>query len=288
MIKNNALRRFVISTLFLLVGILLYKYPENLVYKDDTDEELNVYLIDRNNYVAMVKVGCDSNGDYVRDVFNCLITDILPDGFDSYIPVGTKLLDYSIDGDLLKLNFSKEFNDVKKGNEEKLIEMIIYSFTNIDGINKIMIFVEGELLDNLPNNNKKLPIELDRSYGINKVIEINTISNSVSFNVYYLGKEDDYYYIPVTYVVNGNDDVVQMMIRKLKNNGINSSLLTHLTSNVDVLDYKVNDDSMDILFNKELENIMSDGILDEEVKYMLVMSLSDTFGIDGSNIEINY
>ena len=35
MIYNSSLRRFVIGTLFLFVGVLLYKYPDNLVYSDD-------------------------------------------------------------------------------------------------------------------------------------------------------------------------------------------------------------------------------------------------------------
>ena len=88
--------------------------------------------------------------------------------------------------------------------------------------------------------------------------------------------------------MNNDNDVIEMIVRKLKNNGINSSLLTHLTSNVDVVSYNINDGNMDVLFNKELESIMKDSLLEEEIKYMLVMSFADSFDIDVGNIKINF
>ena len=290
MIYNSSLRRFVIGTLFLFVGILLYKYPDNLVYSEDIEDSYvkEVYLGDKNNYVSLVNVSCSNNKDKVKEVFECISNGKFPSSFVSYIPDGTKLISYSIDGSLLKLNFSKEFYNVSLENEVKLIEMLVYSFTSIDGVDEIMLFVDGKLLNYLPNSNNVLPTILDRDYGINKVIDIDSISNTVSFNVYYLGKEDEYYYIPITYVMNNDNDVVEMIVRKLKNNGINSSLLTHLTSNVDVVSYDINGGNMDVLFNKELESIMKDSLLEEEIKYMLVMSFADSFDIDVSNIEIYF
>ena len=290
MIYNSSLRRFVIGTLFLFVGVLLYKYPDNLVYSDDSNDGYvkGVYLGDKNDYVSLVNVSCNNNKDKVMEVFECISNGKLPNGFVSYVPDGTKLISYSVDGSLLKLNFSKEFYNVSLDNEVKLIEMLVYSFTSIEGIDGLMLFVDGKLLNYLPNSNNVLPTILNRDYGINKVIDIDSISNTVSFNVYYLGKEDEYYYIPVTYVMNNDNDVIEMIVRKLKNNGINSSLLTHLTSNVDVVSYNINDGNMDVLFNKELESIMKDSLLEEEIKYMLVMSFADSFDIDVSNIKINF
>lgn len=290
MIYNSSLRRFVIGTLFLFVGVLLYKYPDNLVYSDDSNDGYvkGVYLGDKNDYVSLVNVSCSNNKDKVMEVFECISNGKLPNSFVSYVPDGTKLISYSVDGSLLKLNFSKEFYNVSLDNEVKLIEMLVYSFTSIEGIDGLMLFVDGKLLNYLPNSNNVLPTILNRDYGINKVIDIDSISNTVSFNVYYLGKEDEYYYIPITYVMNNDNDVIEMIVRKLKNNGINSSLLTHLTSNVDVVSYNINDGNMDVLFNKELESIMEDSLLEEEIKYMLVMSFSDSFDIDVSNIKINF
>lgn len=290
-IYNNSLRRFAIGTLFLIVAIMLYKFPDNLtnVSDESNNDFVKVYLGDKNNFVSLVNVECNDNIDKIKEVFECINNQEVPEGFFTYIPEGVKLINYTLDNNLLKLNFSKEFLNVELENENKLIEMIIYSFTNIKGIDKIMIFVENELLTRLPESKKKLPIILDRDYGINKVVDIDSLSNNVSFNVYYLGKNDNkYYYIPVTYVINNNDDVVEMIVRKLKSTGINSSLLTRLTSNVEIVGYNFNDGKMDILFNSELENIMKDSMLEEEINYMLVMSFADSLNINEENIAINF
>ena len=76
-----------------------------------------------------------------------------------------------------------------------MIESIIYSLTKLDGVEKIMIFVEGEKLDSLPNSKKALPIELTKSYGINKVYDVNNIFTMDVLNLYYYINIDDNYMI---------------------------------------------------------------------------------------------
>ena len=54
-----------------------------------------------------------------------------------------------------------------------MIEAIVYSLTSLDNIKYVSIYVEGSILNKLPNSNKKLPTILDRSIGINKEYNIN-------------------------------------------------------------------------------------------------------------------
>lgn len=281
MLKNSSFKRIVISSLVLFFTFCLYKFPKNTIYINEEDKisDKQLYLIDANNYVSLVNVSCKSYDDKVRDVFEGLVNpNCLPFGFKSYLNSNTRLLDYSINDKVLKLNFSNDFLEVQAGYEEKMLEMVIYSFVSIPDIESIMIFVEGEVLDKLPNN-KKLPILLDKSFGINKVIDLTTLNNNVSFNVYYLAKNKDYYYVPVTYVINKDDDVAQMIIKKLKSNRISSSLLTHIDDSIKMVDYKLEEDSMELVFNNDLKNIMFDGIMDEEVKYILTASFKDSFDV---------
>ena len=182
MIKKLSVRKVLISTLLLLVALILYSFPEELQQniEDEKYENINIYLIDSNNYVAMTSVLSKSNN--FDDKINALIdsltigNDNLPGGFSSVIPKNTKLLDYSLDKDLLKVNFSKELLNVSLKNEERMIQCIIYSLTTLDNVNKIMIFVEGDKLLELPNSHKRLDSYLDRSYGVNKVVDISKIS----------------------------------------------------------------------------------------------------------------
>lgn len=287
MLKNSTYRRVAITSLFLLVSLILYNYPEYEM--NDSIEENNeykeIYLGDKNNYVSLVKSSCVNEKSDVLSIYNALIKDeCIPNGFKSYIPNSTKIIDYSIKDGLLKINFSKEFLNVKENDERKLIEMLIYSFTMTDEVKSIMIFVDGKLLDKLPNSLERVPIVLDRSYGINKVVDITSFKEIESINVYYLNKDDEYYYVPVTYVLNADDNVVNMVIKKLKSNSLGSSLLTHLTNDVEVVDYDIEEEKLSILFNKELNSILFEGSLDEEIKYALVNSFVDTLGVNDVDI----
>ena len=120
----------------------------------------------------------NSNLDELKTIIDGLTigSSNIPKGFSPVIPKDTRLLDYDLIGGLLKINFSKELLNVTGDNEERMIQSIIYSLTSLEDVEKIMIFVEGNKLDKLPNSLKKLDLYLDRSYGINKVIDIDTFS----------------------------------------------------------------------------------------------------------------
>lgn len=290
MLKISFLKRITITSLFFLLALIIYNFPKELTVPTDSgDYKSKVYLIDDNEFVSLVNIDCNVNTDDVQGIFKSLTTvSCFPYGFTSYVPNNTKLLDYSIDNDLLKLNFNENLLDVKSGYEEKMLESLIYSFTSIEGINKIMIFINGEILQFFPKSVRLLPSILDRNFGINKVIDITTLNDSVSFNVYYLGKyEDNYYHVPVTYIVNNDGDVADMIIKRLKSNNISSSLLSHINYNVEMISYEINDEVMGITFDNDLKNVLFDGELSESIEYALVASFKDSFGVKDVNILFN-
>ena len=292
MIKKLSVRKVLISTLLLLVALILYSFPEELQQniEDEKYENINIYLIDSNNYVAMTSVLSKSNN--FDDKINALIdsltigNDNLPGGFSSVIPKNTKLLDYSLDKDLLKVNFSKELLNVSLKNEERMIQCIIYSLTTLDNVNKIMIFVEGDKLLELPNSHKRLDSYLDRSYGVNKVVDISKISGTQMVTVYYLG--NDNYYIPVSYITNDNDDKIEVIIENLRSNKINSShLSSHLDYQVELMNYDKIDDEFFLNFNDALLSSVYDGKLKEEVKYALSYSIYDTYNVENVIFQVD-
>jgi len=284
MIKKLSVRKILISSLLLLVALILYSFPEELQQniEDARYENINIYLIDSNKYVAMTSVLSSSNEfeDKLLAIIESLTigSENLPDGFYSVIPENTKLLDYSLDKGLLKVNFSKELLNISLENEERMIQCIIYSLTSLENVEKIMLFVEGNKLLELPNSHKRLDTYLDRSYGVNKVIDISKISGTQMVTVYYLGNDD--YYIPVSYVTNDNDDKIEIIIENLRSNKINSShLSSHLDYQVELMNYERIDDEFFLNFNNALLDSVYDGKLKEEVKYALSYSIYDTYDV---------
>ena len=169
MIKKFALNKIAVSTICLVLLSMFYFLPSHKNINITTNINKNkkesiVYLLDNDNYVSKVISYYDENS--IEDLIRNKI-DILTNGseelsdFKPLIPKNTKINSLKIDKDNLYIDFSKEIKMVNKYIEEKMIEAIVYSLTEVNGINNIYISVDGEKLDNYD-------YPLTRSYGINK------------------------------------------------------------------------------------------------------------------------
>ena len=167
-----------------------------------------------------------------------------------------------------------------------MIQSNIYYLTSLEDVDKIMIFIEGDRLDKLPNSSKRLDLYLDRSYGINKVIDINTFSGTQIVTVYYLGNNDSF--VPISYITNDDSERIEIIVKNLKSNRLNSSnLSSHLDYQVELMNYERIDDDFFINFNDSLLNSVYDGVLKEEVKYALSYSIFDSYDVENVVFQIN-
>lgn len=296
MLKRSAYKRIVVATLTLIILGLLYFFPDS---KEDNfeinqslsyiDVETNpIYLIDANAYVARTNI-LKTEKDPVniaKEILTSLIIgsekkDYIPEGFKAIIPETTKILEISLEDGLLKINFTKDILKINLENEEKMLEAIIYSMTEIESIKSIMIFVEGEKLTNLPNSNKVLPNTLDRSYGINKVYDITSFKDISSVTSYYLSKyKNDYYYVPVTKVSNDQKEKVEVIIEELKTAPINqTNLISFLATNAELTEYEILEDTIHLSFNNYVFDNFEEKTILEEVKYSIGLSIQDSYNV---------
>lgn len=298
MLRRMLYKKIMVATSILLVILMLYLIPSNknelnieqkleYIYPNEVD---TIYLLDNYDKISrtMISVNKQNEISKARDLVDGLTIngkkqDKLPNGFRGLLPVGTRIIDISLHDKILKLDFSKEFNNIKMEYEEKLIEALVYTLTDIDGIDKIEIFIEGVKLNKLPNSKKILPEYLDRSYGINKEYELTTLNDIDSYTIYYvMNYQDEVYYTPITkYVNNQGQDKVKIIIDELATNiTYESNLMSYLDSNIKLLDYEIVDKTIKLDFNEAiLSDITSSKIL-EEVKYTIGLSLCDEFDIE--------
>lgn len=296
MLKMFTYRKIAITTLLFFLALILYNYPENINYASVSGSDckkIDVYLIDKNNLVGLTKVNSTSTNsqDKIEDIISYLTIGSgleLPEGFNAIIPKNTKLLNYSLNDGLLKLDFSKELLNVTLDNEEELIESLIYSLTTLDEVDRIMIFVEGDVLLKLPNSHQRLDLYLNRDYGINKVVDLTTFSDVKSVTVYYLNKIDEYYYVPVTYITDNSDSKIDIIVNSLKSNKFNNSnLLSHLNYQVELMNYEADEEEFLLNFNDVLLESVYDGELKEEIKYALAYSIFDTYDVKNVVFQVN-
>mgnify|MGYP004529620621 FL=1 len=250
----------------------------------------SIYLLDKNDYVALTSITtCDCDIlDKSKDLLNGLIIDgaksaIIPNGFRSIIPTGTSILDVKLDNKVLTVNFSKELLDISSEYEEAMIESIVYTLTSIEGIDKVNIQVEGKELTKLPHSKKNIPTSLDKSYGINKVYDINNTKDIDSITLYYVNSyNDNKYYVPVTkYINNDSQDKIKVIIEQLSNSlTYESNLMSYLSDSAKLLDYEIDDKTIKLNFNNMiLSDISSNNIL-EEVVYTIGYSINEVVDVD--------
>ena len=294
MIKKSSIRRICVATLTLFILLIIYFFPSNdTVIKEHlsyiTKDEMPIFLVDNSDYVARTSIVKNSSEtiEQIKEIIEALTkntkkSSYIRDGFKPIIPEGTKILDLKLEENILTINFSKELLNVVHCDEQKMIEAIIYSLTEIKDIKKIKILVEGKPLTNLPNSNKKLPEYLDKSYGINKIYNLDSLKETTKTTIYYLSKNKDYYYyVPVTKVSNEKTERVEIIIKELKSTPIyHTNLISYLAASANMTSYEMLENAISLSFNNYLiANIKEEDIL-EEVKYSIALSIRDTYGIN--------
>ncbi len=299
MLKRMSIKKIMISSLAVLILLLLYLIPDNrkeIELSNDGIEYVydntysTIYLVDSDDYVARTTIAsCKCDGtDKAKDLIDGLIigggkSSIIPNGFRSIIPPGTTVKNVSLENKILVIDFSKELLDINKNEEEKMLEAIIYTLTSIDGIDKVIIKVEGEVLDKLPSGTN-VPTVLDRSYGINKNYDLVNTSNIVSYTVFYVNEyNNNKYYVPVTkYVNSSSEDYVKVIIKELSSSPIyETNLMSYLNASTQLNDYELIGNNLKLNFNKLLLNDLDEKNILEEVIYTISLSMDNIY----SNLE---
>ena len=298
MLKNMTIRRISTASILLLICLLFVLFPKDkdvinikgeIIEYTSNNKTLGIYMVNKDNYVAKTNVIINENDieKEIREILEYLIIDgkkedNVPNGFRSIIPSGTEIKSIKLKDGLLKINFSKEILEIDENLEEKMLESIVYSLTEIDGIDNILIYVEDDLLTVLPKSKINLPSVLNRNIGINKKYDINSTKNITKTTIYYVGKNNnDYYYVPVTKVSNDNKDKIKVIIDELSSGPIyENNLMSFMNYNAELEKYEVKNNNMYLTFNDYiLDNIEDKSIL-EEVIYTISLSIKDNYDVD--------
>ena len=302
MLKRRALRKIIITTFSLLTVFAICIIPNSLNSKDnflDTKIDLEyvnnlgtneIYLLGPNKYLVKTNVllETDNMNTKIRSILDYLTiqkSDKLPTGLSGIIPMNTKVNNVEIKESIVTIDFSKELLEVKEELEERLIEAITYSIINIDGVEAITIKVDENLLTELPKTKKKLPELLNRNFGINKVFDIDNLNGIQKVTLYYLDKiSNQNYYVPVTKYLNDDREKINIIIDNLSSNYIyESSLVSLLNQNTELINYEIEDEIMTLNFNNSI--FTHDKIL-EEVTYTIKESVCSTYPVKSVILEV--
>lgn len=305
MLKRFWIKRIFISTSALFAILLLYIIPstdeldltgslnQELLYVDNELKTNEIFLLDSYNYLARTQVVVAETEIEKKavELINILISggsgeSRVPNGFKAILPSDVKVLSVEYDNGVLKVNFSSELLDVNINYEEKVVEALVYTLTSIDGVDNIIIYVDGKVLNKLPQTGINLPSTLNRKIGINKQYDLNSTSNINNVTVYYVNKyNDDTYYVPVTKYLNDDREKIKIIVEELTSSSTyNSNLMSYLNSNAKLLATNETIDKLDLNFNQYIFNNYDEKDILEEVIYTIGLSVRDNYDVKEVNI----
>ena len=266
------------------------KIPQELEYVSGDVTVSQVYLMTSNNLLGRADFVTSTSEakieEKAKEALELLIKDgplesKVPNGFKAVLPSDTKILSIKYEEPVIKVNFSKELLDVKKEEEEKMIESIVYSLTEIEGIEKVILYLEGDILDQLPQSKITLPPALDRDFGINKQYQFHTLEDITQVTIYYIDKyNEEYYYVPVTKYVNDDREKIKIIIDELSSSpATTTNLMSFLNNNTKLLAAEHREDTLELEFNSYIFDDMEEKNILEEVIYTISLSVADNYDV---------
>ena len=282
---------FALSLMYILPKEKLYtldKVEEELVYEDENLNKEVVYLLDSNNMLGRTEVVINQNDviSKARELLEILINNDksenkIPNGFRGLIPSDTKINSLNFDNNVIKVDFSKELLDVDIKYEEKVVEAIVYTLTSIKDVDKVILYVDGEILTKLPKSGLNLPSTLDKSYGINKEYDLTTYNDVNQVTIYYVNKYNEQtYYIPVTKYLNDDREKIKIIIEELaSSSSYSSNLMSYLNSNTELLATKQDMNSLFLTFKEYIFNDINENNILEEVIYTISLSVEANYDV---------
>lgn len=302
MLRERALKKIFITTLSLFVLLVAFSIPNldanNILRTNLEIEEISglstnsIYLLNNSGYLVKSRVYIDSDDkkeQIAKLIMNLTVnsSNSFSNGLCALIPKGTVVREIIYGQRLVTIDFSKEILNVSLEREKQMITSIVYSIMDLGGIEGVSLLVEGEALDCYPNSKEKLNLILDKSIGINKSYNLTSRNDITKVVIYYVEKIDNsFYYVPVTKYINDEREKIKIIIEELSSSYIHEpNLMSFLNSNVELLDYREENNVLFLNFNDYLFD--SNDKLLEEVLYSLAYSVFDNYNVNMVMFESN-
>ena len=296
MLKRRIIKRILVSTGALFALLLIYLMPTKVdepILPSSTlpsnIEKAYIYLLDDNNMLGRTSV-IINNKELIpkaEELIEILISggkgeSSIPNGFRSFLPGDTIINGITYDNKTLNVDFTVDILNISSDLEMPMIESLVYTLTEIDGVDNIVITINGNNLNKLPNTNMFIPTYLNRKIGINKVYNITSLDNVSSITEYYINTyNDNTYYVPVTKYVNDDRERIKVIIEDLtSSNMYMTDLMSYINSNTKLLEANVVDNKMELVFNSYIFNDYDKKDILEEVIDTISLSVNDNYDVD--------
>jgi germination protein M len=188
---------------------------------------VTVYLLDRNGYLAPMSLRMDTEQSSSRSAaekaiawmtVNKQLADQLPPGFKAVLPQGTKVNSVTENKGTISIDFAAPFPEIIAAQERKVLEALVWTLTELPGINKVRLSVAGKPLQSLASSGLPIDQVLTRGVGINlETAQGVQINRSMAVTLYFSSQSADGegYFVPVTRLINRQPDPAKAALEQL-------------------------------------------------------------------------
>lgn len=183
-------KRIIITVLALILCVLV-SACSNRGGSDNTNTEansgvtINCYYLEKTTFLLKSeKKSLDDSNDnaLITSVMDSLKAVPVTEHYSSVVPEGVELKSFILKDGELTLNLSKEYNDLKSGEELLCRAAIVWTYTELEQVDSVSIKVNGEPLKKT-NGDEIGPMTKD-DVVIDKQVETQP-TNSVTLSLYF-------------------------------------------------------------------------------------------------------
>lgn len=204
---------FIFPFLALVVTIIAVSTNKDLVkpktiettYETEISYKRIYAISEDNSLVIPLTATCPVSSNVAEDML-CVLNLLKEDssvtsnsGFTYTLNKNVKVNAIEIDEKVASIDFSSEFNDYPVTKERKILESLVWTLSQFDEIDGLIIKVNGLALERMPQNNTPLPSLLTKDIGINHYLSDSDPYNTSSITIFYETEINDLtYLVPVT------------------------------------------------------------------------------------------
>ncbi|WP_087971833.1 GerMN domain-containing protein [Oceanobacillus rekensis] len=258
-----------------------------------------LYLIDSNGMVASqtLELPSPNSKEVATQVMEYLVkggpvTPILPNGFQAVLPEGTEILGLNLQEDgTMVVDLSEDFENYEATDEQKILEAMTHTLTQFENVNKIMLRINGQQLNEMPVNGTPISDGYTRVNGIN-IVDTDTLDliDSKAVTMYYPAEHDENrYYVPVTQYIESNEEsefssIIQGLI---DGPGFNTNVVHVFNPETTLANKpKLNDGVLEIIFNEGILKDSDQSIISDEVMETIVRTLTEQRNVEAVNVKV--
>lgn len=254
-----------------------------------------LFLTDASGLLVPQPTGLPETHAPVKQVLGYLVkdgpvTDLLPSGFQAVLPSDTEVNSAVIDSrGQLTADFSKELLGARPEDQEKIVQSIVWTATQFDGVKSVAISVNGKLLNEWPGSGLPVGRNLTRADGINTTFgSVADVADSQPQTVYYLatdkGKSFD---VPVTVRISDTGDLLSGLVNALIHEPVGSDFISAFNPDTQLLEKPVvSDGVVHLHFNSAIYEDKASKAISDQALRSLVLTLTEESGIRQVSIKI--